>query len=124
MSHVRPNFLIIVADDLGYSDVGCYGSEIHTPNIDRLAGEPNSLRFTSFHVASACAPTRAMLMTGVEHHLSGLGQLPEYVANSPAHQGRQTCSMLLYLCSVLTLSRCTWARRLSERQGGDFARIT
>lgn len=83
----RPNFLVIVADDLGFSDCGCFGSEISTPNIDALAYSRGGLRFTSFHVAAACAPTRSMLMTGTDHHLTGLGQLPEYIALSRAHQG-------------------------------------
>jgi arylsulfatase len=60
----RPNFLIIVADDLGFSDCGCFGSEISTPNIDALAAEWNALRYTNFHVAAGCSPTRSMLMTG------------------------------------------------------------
>lgn len=58
----RPNVLIILADDLGFSDVGAFGSEIQTPHIDRLAAE--GLRFTDFHAASACSPTRAMLLSG------------------------------------------------------------
>lgn len=82
----RPNFLVVVADDLGFSDCGCFGSEIETPNIDSLAQE--GLRFTSFHVAAACSPTRSMLMTGTDHHLAGLGQLSEFVRVSPAHQGK------------------------------------
>ncbi|KAK5173660.1 uncharacterized protein LTR77_002341 [Saxophila tyrrhenica] len=84
----RPNFFIIVADDLGYSDIGSYGGEIYTPNIDSLASDNGGQRFTSFHVAAACSPTRAMLMTGTDHHLTGLGQLAEMVRNSPAHQGK------------------------------------
>lgn len=72
----RPNFLIIVADDLGFSDIGCFGGEIRTPNIDRLA--KNGLRFTDFHAAAACSPTRAMLMTGTDHHIAGLGNLVEW----------------------------------------------
>lgn len=85
----RPNFLIIVADDLGFSDIGCYGSEINTPHIDSLASASDAgLRFTSFHVAAACAPTRAMLLTGTDPHLTGLGQLSEFVRHSPAHQGQ------------------------------------
>lgn len=87
MPKERPNFLVILADDLGFSDISCYGSEIKTPNIDSLAAEHNSLRFTSFHVAAACSPTRSMLLSGVEHHLTGLGQLAEFVRMSPAHQG-------------------------------------
>lgn len=61
----RPNFLVIVADDLGFSDVGAFGGEINTPNIDRLA--KNGLRFTDFHAASACSPTRSMLLSGTDH---------------------------------------------------------
>jgi arylsulfatase len=63
----RPNFLVIVADDLGFSDCGCFGSEISTPNIDALAREANALRYTNYHVAAACSPTRSMLMTGKQH---------------------------------------------------------
>jgi arylsulfatase len=64
MAEKRPNFLIIVADDLGFSDCGCFGSEIETPNIDALATESGALRYTNYHVAAACSPTRSMLMTG------------------------------------------------------------
>ncbi|KIV79655.1 hypothetical protein PV11_07204 [Exophiala sideris] len=84
----RPNFLIIVADDLGFSDCGCYGSEISTPSIDSLAREAGSLLFTEFHVAAACSPTRSMLMTGTDHHIAGLGQLYEFIRSSPAHRGQ------------------------------------
>ncbi|KJR87270.1 arylsulfatase [Sporothrix schenckii 1099-18] len=72
----RPNFLIIVADDLGFSDVGCFGGEIHTPNIDKLAA--SGVRCTGFHAAAACSPTRAMIMTGTDHHIAGLGNLVEF----------------------------------------------
>jgi hypothetical protein len=58
----KPNILLIVADDLGYSDLGCYGSEISTPNLDRLAA--GGLRFTQFYNTARCWPTRAALMTG------------------------------------------------------------
>ena len=86
MAQKRPNFLLIVADDLGFSDCGCFGSEILTPNIDKLSED--GIRFTSFHVAAACSPTRAMLMSGTDHHLTGLGQLPEFIRGSPAHQNQ------------------------------------
>ncbi|KAL4901582.1 hypothetical protein BDW74DRAFT_159749 [Aspergillus multicolor] len=72
----RPNFLLIVADDLGFSDLGCYGSEIRTPHIDALSSK--GVRFTDFHAAAACSPTRAMLMTGTDHHIAGLGNLIEW----------------------------------------------
>ena len=77
----RPNFLIIVADDLGFSDIGCFGGEISTPNIDKLA-EDGGLRFTDFHAAAACSPTRAMIMTGTDHHIAGLGNLIEWTNRS------------------------------------------
>ncbi|CAI7585227.1 unnamed protein product [Penicillium glandicola] len=76
MAAKRPNFLVIVADDLGFSDVGCFGGEIRTPNIDQIAKE--GLRFTDFHAAAACSPTRAMIMTGTDHHIAGLGNLIEW----------------------------------------------
>lgn len=76
----KPNFVVIVADDLGFSDASCFGSEIQTPNIDMLAGA--GTKFTDFHTAAACSPTRAMLMSGTDHHLAGLGQLVEFTKNS------------------------------------------
>lgn len=75
----RPNFLVIVADDLGFSDVGAFGSEIKTPNIDKLAME--GLRFTDFHAAAACSPTRSMLLTGTDHHIAGIGAMSEHIPN-------------------------------------------
>ncbi len=67
----RPNILFILADDLGYADLGVFGSEIPTPNLDALAKA--GLLLTDFHSAMACSPTRAMLMSGTDHHLAGLG---------------------------------------------------
>lgn len=61
----QPNFLIIVADDLGFSDTGCFGGEIKTPNIDGLVN--GGIRFTDFHAAAACSPTRAMLFSGTDN---------------------------------------------------------
>jgi arylsulfatase A-like enzyme len=72
----RPNFLIIVADDLGFSDPGCFGGEIRTPNIDKLSKD--GIRLTGFHSAAACSPTRAMILTGTDHHIAGLGNLIEW----------------------------------------------
>ena len=66
----RPNFVVILLDDLGYSDLGCYGGEIRTPNIDRLAA--GGLRFTRFYNASRCCPTRAALLAGLYPHQVGL----------------------------------------------------
>ncbi|MCF8470206.1 MAG: arylsulfatase [Parvibaculum sp.] len=71
----RPNIVLILADDVGFSDFGAYGSEIATPNIDALAAR--GVLFSNFHASPICAPSRAMLMTGVDSHLAGVGNLPE-----------------------------------------------
>ena len=70
----KPNFLLIVVDDMGYSDCEPFGGEIRTPNIMRLAEE--GVRFRHFYTSSLCAPTRSLLMTGVDNHLNGLGVMP------------------------------------------------
>ncbi|MEI6235902.1 MAG: sulfatase-like hydrolase/transferase, partial [Planctomycetota bacterium] len=67
----QPNIVIILADDLGYSDLGCYGGEIKTPNIDALAA--NGLRFTQFYNCARCCPSRASLLTGLYPHQAGVG---------------------------------------------------
>src|SRR5438034_5140926 len=67
----RPNILLILADDLGYSDLGCYGGEIRTPQLDALA--QNGLRFTQFYNCARCCPSRASLLTGVYSHQAGVG---------------------------------------------------
>ncbi|NIA31745.1 MAG: sulfatase-like hydrolase/transferase, partial [Actinobacteria bacterium] len=67
----KPNIVLIMADDMGYSDIGCYGGEVHTPNIDRLAA--NGIRFTQFYNTARCCPTRASLMTGLYPHQVGMG---------------------------------------------------
>jgi arylsulfatase A-like enzyme len=69
----RPNILLIVADDLGYSDLGCYGGEIKTPNIDALAR--SGILFTHFHTSPLCAPTRSMLLSGNDNHVAGMGSM-------------------------------------------------
>ena len=69
----RPNIVLIMADDMGYSDIGCYGSEIATPNIDRLAA--NGVRFRNFYNNAKCCPTRASLLTGLDNHEAGIGNM-------------------------------------------------
>ena len=71
----RPNIVLVLADDLGFSDLGSYGSEINTPNLDAIAEE--GLRFSNYHTAANCAPARAMLLTGVDAHLAGVPNIPE-----------------------------------------------
>ena len=72
-SDQRPNILVILADDLGYSDLGCYGSEIHTPNLDKLAKQ--GVRFNHFYNTSRSCPTRASLLTGLYQHQAGIGRM-------------------------------------------------
>lgn len=74
-SVARPNVVILLADDMGYSDIGCYGGEIATPNLDGLAA--NGLRFTQFYNAARCCPTRASLLTGLHPHQAGIGHMME-----------------------------------------------
>lgn len=85
----RPNFLIIMVDDLGYSDLGSYGGEIDTPNLDALAAE--GLRLTNFHTAPTCSPTRSMLLSGTDSHIAGLGNMAELVQpfqkGQPGYEG-------------------------------------
>ena len=69
----RPNILLILNDDMGYSDIGCYGGEVQTPNLDRLA--TNGLRFTQFYNTARCSPSRASLLTGLHPHQTGIGIL-------------------------------------------------
>ncbi len=71
----RPNIVIVLVDDMGFSDLGCYGGEIDTPNIDRLAA--GGLRFTQFYNAGRCCPTRASLLTGRHPHQVGIGHMTE-----------------------------------------------
>jgi len=80
----RPNIVILLADDWGFTDVGAFGGEIATPNIDALAAK--GVRFSNFHVAGSCSPTRAMLQTGVINHRAGLGNMPETIP--PEHLGK------------------------------------
>jgi len=86
----RPNILLIVADDLGYTDIGAYGGEIKTPNIDELAAQ--SIKFTNFHVLPTCAPTRAVLLSGTDNHTAGLGSMlpPHILPATKGHPGYET----------------------------------
>lgn len=72
---VRPNVVLIVADDMGYSDIGAFGSEIATPHLDTLAA--SGVKLTNFHAAPTCSPTRSMLLTGTDNHTAGVGAMAE-----------------------------------------------
>ncbi len=80
----RPNIILILADDMGFSDIGCYGSEIRTPNIDRLA--KNGLRFTQFYNCARCCPSRAALMTGLYPHQAWVGDMVDEYARPAREQ--------------------------------------
>ncbi len=81
-----PNVVVIVLDDLGFSHLGCYGSDIDTPNIDRLAA--GGLQFTDFHVTPLCSPTRAALLTGRNHHSVGMRAVSNFSTGYPHMRGR------------------------------------
>lgn len=81
---IRPNVLVIVADDLAFSDIGVFGGEINTPNLNALAKRGQQL--TNFYTTPTCSPTRAMLLTGIDHHQVGLGTMAERMA--PQQRGR------------------------------------
>ena len=74
----RPNIVIILGDDMGFADMGSFGSEIKTPNLDSLAKD--GVRFTNFYTHASCSPTRSMLLSGVDTHLNGLGNMDEWTA--------------------------------------------
>jgi arylsulfatase A-like enzyme len=80
-----PNVIFIVLDDVGFSDLGCYGSEIRTPHIDALAA--GGLRYSNFNVTAMCSPTRACLLTGRNAHSVGVGIISEWSNGFPAYQG-------------------------------------
>lgn len=85
----KPNIVLILIDDSGLMDLGAYGGEAKTPNIDKLAG--NGLMFTNMHASPVCAPSRAMLLTGTDSHLAGVANLPEFLAEEyqtkPGYEG-------------------------------------
>ena len=83
---LQPNFLLILADDLGFSDLGAYGGEIATPNLDALANE--GVQMLNFHSAPTCSPTRGMLLTGIDSHRVGLASNAAALQRRPELQGR------------------------------------
>lgn len=119
----RPNFLVIVADDLGWADLGSFGSEIRTPSLDAMAAR--GLTLTNFRVAPTCSPTRAMLLTGVDNHLAGLGtmdsvQAPNQVDSrnyqAQLHDDVVTVAEALVDTGYATLMVGKWHLAVSEDQ--------
>ena len=84
LARERPNILLVVADDMGWTDLGSFGSEIDTPNLDALA--QRGVKFTDFHTSVSCSPTRSMLLSGTDNHIAGLGNMGEMLA--PKQRGK------------------------------------
>lgn len=83
-----PNILVVILDDVGFADLGCYGSEIPTPAIDALAGK--GLRYANFRTTAMCSPTRAAFLTGLNHHKAGMGWLADIDSGFPGYRGDLT----------------------------------
>jgi arylsulfatase len=111
-SQSKPNIVVVLVDDMGYSDLGCYGGEIPTPNIDQLAKD--GLRFTNFYNAARCCPSRAALLTGVYPHQAGIGHMMEDKGEEhPAYRGhlnKQTITIgeLLKSAGYFTIMTGKW----------------
>lgn len=80
----QPNILLIVADDLGFSDLGSFGGEINTPALDKLAAA--GVKFNQFYAAPACSPTRSMLLSGTDNHIAGVGSMYERIQRTPVYR--------------------------------------
>jgi len=83
-SDSRPNILLVMADDMGWTDIGSFGGEIDTPNLDNLANQ--GMKFTDFHVSVSCSPTRSMLLSGNDNHVAGLGNMAEFLTENQSGQ--------------------------------------
>jgi arylsulfatase len=81
-----PNVLVVLLDDVGFGQLGCFGSEIETPNLDRLAA--GGLRYTNFHTTALCSPTRACVLTGRNHHRVGMGRITDLATGFPGYNAR------------------------------------
>ena len=119
----RPNIIIIMADDMGFSDLGCYGGEVHTPNVDRLAN--HGQRFTQFYNCARCCPTRASLMTGLYPHQAGVGAMT-FDRHKPGYEGHLndncvTIAEVLRAAGYRTAMAGKWHLSLT-REGEDHMR--
>ena len=114
------NVLVILLDDTGFAELGCYGSEIETPNIDRLARE--GLQFTNFHTTSLCSSSRACLLTGRNHHAVGMRMLANVDSGRESGRGRihPSCGTLAEMLRPIgynTMAVGKWHLALMEETG-------
>ena len=121
----RPNIVIILADDMGFSDLGCYGGEIETPNLDRLAD--NGLRYTQFYNTSRCCPTRASLLTGLYAHQAGMGWMTAADLGHPGYVGglnkqSVTIAEILQQAGYATYMSGKWHLTLDRDMGPEGPR--
>lgn len=121
----RPNIVYIVLDDLGFAQLGCYGSHIHTPNLDRLAKE--GLRYNNFHTTAICSATRASLLTGMNHHTAGISATMEFLTNhnngiGHVHKDCATLAEILKEFGYTTLATGKWhlAQHTELTEAGPF----
>lgn len=119
----RPNLLLIMSDDMGFSDLGCYGSEITTPNLDALA--QNGIRFTQFYNMGRCCPTRASLMTGLYPHQAGVGHMMED-RGAEGYRGRLnkqsvTIAQVMQAAGYSTYMCGKWHVTRDMKQDGDIS---
>ncbi len=115
-----PNVLVIVLDDLGFAHLGCYGSDLDTPNLDRLA--QRGVRMTNFHTTAMCSPTRACLLTGRNSHRVGMGMLPDLPTNFSAYTGEfptDAATMAHILGEAGYATRCVGKWHLVPRDQRD-----
>lgn len=120
----KPNVILIMADDMGYSDIGCYGGEIQTPNLDRLANQ--GIRYTQFYNGARSCPTRASLMTGLYPHQAGMGWMTVANLGTPQYQGElndrcMTIAEVLKTAGYATYMSGKWhlTRNYDETQAAD-----
>ena len=107
----KPNIILILSDDMGFSDIGCYGGEIYTPNLNSLA--ENGIRFSQFYNTARCCPTRASLLTGLHPHQAGVGYMTRKLGDTKAYQGhlrsdRMTIAEIMKLGGYTTLHVGKW----------------